>query len=154
VSYLTLAERAVQRPTPETARHALDLALPWPPSLNRIWRAINSRILLSKEARAFKKAAAGALPVGRVPAPLTGRLAVHILLCPPANQQDAKWDIANREKLLCDALTQQRVWVDDSQIDWLSIARGPAFASGRAFVRIDVYHTDVLATQTLSKDSP
>ena len=34
--------------------------------------------------------------------------------------------------------------LDDSQIDWISFARGPAFANGRAFVRIDVYNTTAI----------
>jgi crossover junction endodeoxyribonuclease RusA len=122
-----------------TAQWQIELSLPWPPSLNRIWRAINNRILLSAEARTFHRAAKNALPPGRTPKPLTGRLAVQITLCPPKHQQDAVWDIANREKLICDTLTKQRIWEDDSQIDWLLLVRGSAFASGRAIVSIAPY---------------
>lgn len=66
------------------------------------------------------------MPRGRVPPPFTGRLVVTLLLCPPANYGKRKWDVANREKLLCDLLTKQRVWLDDEQIDLLLIVRGVA----------------------------
>lgn len=103
------------------------LKLPFPPSLNRIWRAVQGRIVLSKPAREWKAAAAGAMPRGLAGAPLTGRLAVTLLLRPPASYGKRQWDIANREKLLADFLTEQRVWGDDSQIDlWLIVRGAPA----------------------------
>lgn len=106
---------------------SLTLRLPFPPSLNRIWRAVQGRVVLSKPAREWKAAAAAsAMPRGRIAAPLTGRLAVTLLLCPPASYGRRQWDIANREKLLADFLTEQRVWLDDSQIDLWLIVRGAA----------------------------
>lgn len=114
----------------------LHLVLPWPPSLNRIWRVFGKRIILSKAARAYHRAAAAALPRGRVPKPFTGPLSVVLVMHPPAEgQQKQRWDIANREKCLCDALTKQRVWLDDSQIDDLRMLRGDPVAGGS----VDVY---------------
>lgn len=109
---------------------SLTLRLPFPPSLNRIWRAVLGRVVLSAAARQWSAAAANAMPRGRVPPPLIGRLAVTLLLCPPASYGRRKWDIANREKLLCDLLTKQRVWLDDEQIDVLLIVRGAAHDKG------------------------
>lgn len=116
----------------------MELALPWPPSVNRIWRGWKGRIILSTEARRFKLAAAKALPVGRVGPPLTRRLLVWIVLHPPEKlaKSGKAWDIANREKLLCDVLTAQRVWQDDSLIDALVILRGSPCPTGRADVTI------------------
>lgn len=107
--------------------------LPWPPSLNRIWRAVAGRIVLSKAAREWKVTAANALPTGRVE-PLRGRLVVWLHLCPPAGAR--KLDIANREKLLCDTLTEQRVWLDDEQIDVLVIVRGEQHDKGYVDIAI------------------
>ena len=104
---------------------SLTLRLPFPPSLNRIWRAVKGRVLLSEAAREWKAAAANSLPRGRVPPPFDGRLVITLLLCPPMKYGKRKWDIANREKLLADFLTEQRVWLDDSQIDVWLIVRGP-----------------------------
>lgn len=46
------------------------------------------------------------------------------------------WDIANREKCVADALTKQRVWLDDSQIDTMIITRGAPCPKGRVDVTI------------------
>lgn len=112
------------------------LTLPWPPSLNRIYRAAGKGIKLAEVARNYKKAAAAALPVGRIPPPLTGRLLVWMTLHPPVKLSKSRWDIANREKLMIDCLTEQRVWLDDSQIDAMVILRGEPSGAGRVELTI------------------
>lgn len=113
------------------------LTMPWPPSVNRIWRAVLGRVILSKGARAYAKRAARHLPTGRV-APMTGRLMVWLTMHPPTKlaATGQVWDIANREKCLCDVLTKQRVWLDDSQIDALVILRGEPHGAGKVEVTI------------------
>jgi len=118
---------------------SLTLRLPFPPSLNRIWRAVQGRVVLSAAAREWTVAAANAMPRGRVPPPLEGRLAVTMLLAPPASYGKRKFDIANREKILCDLLTKQRVWLDDEQIDVLLIMRGEARDKGYVDILISEY---------------
>ena len=118
-------------------KRSITLRLPWPPSLNRIWRAVNGRIVLSKIAREYKVQIANVLPTGRVK-PLTGRVSVTMLLCPPAALRNKVNDICNREKLVCDTLTEQRVWLDDGQIDVILMGRGPESANG---------HVDILITE-------
>lgn len=113
------------------------LTLPWPPSTNKIWRAVRGRVLASKAARVYKARVAAWLPVGPV-RPLTGRLIVWMTLHPPATLEQV-WDIANREKALMDALTAQRVWVDDSQIDSLMLVRGKAVGEGYVELAIREY---------------
>lgn len=122
---------------------SLHLTLPWPPSLNRIWRAVGGKILLSVIARNYKKAASAALPVGRVPPPLTGRLMVWMVLHPPLKLANARWDLANREKLMVDCLTAQRVWLDDSQIDALVMLRGEPAGVGRVELTIQTLESGV-----------
>lgn len=114
------------------------LSLPWPPSVNAIWRAFGGRVILSAKARAYIKAAPNSLPSGRVPPPLTGRLLVWLTMHPPAKlaRGGQAWDIANREKILCDVLTKQRVWLDDSQIDCMVIQRAAPAGAGRVDVTI------------------
>lgn len=112
------------------------LTLPWPPSLNRIYRAAGKGIKLAEVARKYKKAAAAALPVGRIPPPLTGRLLVWMTLHPPLKLAGSRCDIANREKIVMDTLTEQRVWLDDSQIDAMVILRGTPSGAGRVELTI------------------
>jgi len=112
------------------------LTLPFPPSMNRLYRAVCGRVVLSKAAREWGIAAKNKLPSGKVK-PLTGRLDVLIELLPPKRLQGKAWDIANREKVLCDLLTKQRIWLDDSQIDRILIIRGnPVSRDGAAVVHI------------------
>lgn len=112
----------------------ITLTLPWPPSVNKIWRAVAGRIVLSAAARQYAIRAANALPTGHV-APLRGRLKVRMELFPPAGV-NSKWDIGNREKCVCDVLTKQRVWLDDSQIDDLHIIRKDAVKDGQLIMTI------------------
>lgn len=114
---------------------AVKLRLPFPPSLNRIWRAVAGRIVLSKLARQWISDAPAHLPRGRV-VPLSGRLRVDMTLCAPQSLRGKAWDIMNREKLLCDLLTKQRVWLDDSQVDSFLIERGEYDETGRGYVDI------------------
>ena len=109
---------------------SLALVLPWPPSVNRIWRAIAGRVVLSEAARRYGVKLANALPPGPVD-PLRGRLSVTMLMCPPVNLKNRAHDIANREKVMMDGLTKQRVWLDDSQIDMMLIMRGAPCDAGR-----------------------
>lgn len=112
--------------------------LPFPPSLNRIWRAHGSRILLSVAARAFYRHAHNAL-VGLPVLAIRGRCTVVVQLHPPRKLQGKPWDVANREKCLMDAMTKQRVWLDDSQVDTITLTRAdylPAHPNGLAVVAI------------------
>lgn len=113
------------------------LTLPWPLSLNRAYRAVNGRSILSKGARAYKARVSASMPAGRLPPPLAGRLLVWMVLHPPKSYGRRAWDVANREKLLADCLTAQRVWLDDSQIDgWVILRGSPDAGPGRAELTI------------------
>lgn len=116
----------------------VQFVLPFPPSVNRIWRCLGCRIVLSAAARAWIKAAHNALPAGPVPVPLKGRLRVRIDLYAPRELAGRPWDIFNREKLLCDFLTKERVWLDDSQIDEGLIVRGLPDVDGAGQVIVNI----------------
>lgn len=111
------------------ALRTVTLSLPWPPSLNRIWRALGNRLILSTPARDYYRAACNVL-AGTVAQPLRRRLVVTLHLRPPEKLRDIAWDVANREKLAMDVLTRQRVWLDDSQIDVMLIVRGEPQGTG------------------------
>jgi crossover junction endodeoxyribonuclease RusA len=113
----------------------VELTLPWPPSVNRIWRAVGGRILLSLLARQYHRRVANALPPGKVET-LRGRLAVEVVLHPPGTLKNVRHDVMNREKAMCDALTKQRVWLDDSQIDEFHMMRGQPMGAGSAMMTI------------------
>lgn len=112
----------------------IDLTLPWPPSTNSIWRNVAGRTLLSRKGRQYRKDVASAVAEQHQGQPLAGRLAVSVTLLPPDRR---KRDIDNHGgKALLDALTHAGVWVDDEQIDRLTIVRGERERGGLALVEI------------------
>ncbi|GGR65694.1 hypothetical protein GCM10008959_30020 [Deinococcus seoulensis] len=126
------------------APHAtLTFTLPFPPSLNSIWRATvitgkdrrpQARILLSQEGRAYRRAVRDVIHALNNPhAPPGARLAVQLTLHSPTRR---KFDVDNYAKACLDALTHAHVWADDSLVDELRITRGPVTPGGHVHVAI------------------
>ena len=118
------------------------LTLPYPPSVNHLWRHVvirgAVRTLLSAEGRKYRVAARE----GITGEPLTGRLAVRVIVYPPDRRRR---DLDNVCKACLDALSPEKgkvrgfpgVWLDDSQIDILHVERGPVHREG-GYVRVHV----------------
>lgn len=109
-------------------------------------------IVLSEAARKYAVTCANALPTGPVD-PLRGRLTVTMLMCPPTSLKNRALDIANREKCMVDVLTKQRVWIDDSQIDMMLIARGAPCDAGRVEMLIQEMPECLPALQPIGSPS-
>jgi len=115
------------------------IELPFPPSVNHYWRStvVNGRprVLISKPGRAYRsEVRAKVLELLRsMPVALTGRVVLDIQAFPPDRRQR---DLDNLIKAVQDSLTHAGVWLDDSQIDRLSISRREVFAGG--FVRVTI----------------
>lgn len=116
------------------------VTLPWPPSTNRIWRNVavhgKPRTLLSEEGRRFRSR------VGQQCADchlwgmrLDSRLRVEVQAFPPDLRAR---DLDNVLKATLDALTHAGVWLDDSQIDLLSVERAQVVKGGELRVTISV----------------
>lgn len=89
------------------------LTLPWPPSTNRIWRHVGSRVLISREGRAYRQSVALCVAQARVQG--FGRRKVRV--CVDAFMPDARRrDIDNLWKAAGDSLQAARLFDDDSQI--------------------------------------
>lgn len=91
------------------------VTLPWPPSVNRYWRAVNGRNILSAEGRAYR---ASLRPSDKI---VRGRLAVTIYAYPPDKRRR---DLDNMLKAVLDGLTHTGAIEDDGNIDDLHIVRG------------------------------
>ncbi len=111
-----------------------EFALPWPPSVNHVWRRVGSKTLLSAEGRKYREAVWKHCLVVRIAGKrLEGRLSVKILVNPPDRRRR---DIDNLAKVPLDALTHAAVWIDDSQIDELYIRRDEIKKGG--FITIQI----------------
>lgn len=107
--------------------------LPWPPSVNRMWRMARigkaSRLLLSREGRAYREAAGKSLLAQWVPIrPLTGRLGLYIEAFPPDRRAR---DLDNLCKGLLDALQHSGAIRNDADIDDLHIVRRRTMDEGQ-----------------------
>ena len=123
---LTIASRP-----PET------LTLPWPPSVNSMYRSVNGRTILSKPGRAYKEHAA--LILNTQPFDFFGgRVSVSIEAYPPNRRL---FDLDNRLKAVLDSLEDAGVYDDDEQIDDLRIVRMPV-AKDSARVEVTIAALD------------
>lgn len=93
------------------------LVLPYPPSLNRLYRTVRGRPILSREAREYRAAVQGIL-AGMAYKASSGPVALSVVLFRPRRAGDAD----NALKALLDALNGL-LWVDDSQIEELHLWR-------------------------------
>jgi len=93
------------------------ITLPWPPSMNRYWRAVNGRNILSREGRSYRAAVAAATTASL---PVLGRLSVQIECYQPDKRRR---DLDNLCKGILDGLAHAGVYEDDSQIDMLGLWR-------------------------------
>ncbi|SFB74445.1 crossover junction endodeoxyribonuclease RusA [Polaromonas sp. OV174] len=100
----------------------IKLTLPWPPTVNTYYRNIAGKTLISAAGRAYRAAVADQVLIQRGAKLLAGRLAVSIAAHVPDKRRR---DLDNLLKSTLDSLTHAGVWVDDSQIDSLTIQRGP-----------------------------
>ena len=121
----------------------ISLTLPWPPSVNRIWRCVGGRVLLSAEGRAYRQAVAVAvLEQHGAGDPLAGRLSMTIEAYPPDRRRR---DVDNMAKAILDSLERAGVYKNDAQIDHLSIRRMSVEKPGRVEVsirQIDLHISD------------
>lgn len=125
------------------------LVLPWPPSLNRYWRRLPDRVLISKEGRRYRKRVAWAAWTARYPKFGKARLALEIAACPPDRRTR---DLDNTLKGLLDALEHAGVFEDDGQIDWLLVRREACLPGGRIEVIIQRLE-DLQATLPLTEEA-
>ena len=111
----------------------MELELPFPPSVNHLWRRVGCRTLLSREGRAYRQRVQKLLAMpGRMP--IEGRLAVTIEVHPPDRRRR---DLDNLQKALLDSVGHAGVYRDDSQIDDLHIRRRECVPGGRVRVRVE-----------------
>ena len=102
------------------ASGSVRLTLPFPPSINRYWRRVNGRVLISAAGRKYRTDVelvcllAGRRGVGSIP------VAVSIDAWFPDRRRR---DLDNVLKAPLDALTAAGIWDDDSQVQALSIRK-------------------------------
>lgn len=98
------------------------LTLPWPPSVNTIWRTWKGRHLLSKAGREYRQQVAGIIASQRVQGFGRREVKVHAVAYLPDRRRR---DIDNLGKAAYDALQAARIFDDDSQVVDSHWVKGP-----------------------------
>lgn len=109
----------------------LTIELPYPPTVNRYYRHVGFRTLISREGRAYRSTVCSILRRAGVK-PMGGTLAVGLDLYPPDRRTR---DADNVQKALLDAMQHGGVYRDDSQIKkLLTIMRDTVVPGGKVIV--------------------
>ena len=109
----------------------ITLELPYPPSVNRYYRHVGFRTLISREGRAYRRKVCLALRLAGV-RPLDGVLAVGLDLYPPDHRRR---DCDNVLKALLDAMQHGGVYRDDNQVKKLLVVmRDTVVPDGKVIV--------------------
>ena len=103
--------------------------LPWPVSVNALYRARGKRVYVSARGKAFKKAC-GVIFAGSKMVYETERVWLDIEVYPPDNRRR---DISNLIKIVEDALPWFR---DDSQVDKIKIKRCEKDHRKKGYIKI------------------
>ncbi len=117
----------------------LSLMLPYPPSVNAYWRAVNGRVIVSAKGAQYRwqvqELVAGERRGGTLPGhALIGHLAVYVYVYPPDSRVR---DIDNVLKATLDAMTAAGIYIDDSQVDELHVVRAECVNGGALGVQIE-----------------
>lgn len=114
------------------------LVLPLPPSKNNWHHPVSKgplagRMLLTKEARAYKNTIAELAMIKRFRFGTDKPLKITVLVCP---RDKRVIDCHNYTGQLFDALQEAHVFEDDNQLEEVSVLLGPVFGGGRIFVSL------------------
>lgn len=111
----------------------ITINLPWPPSSNTYWRRNGSRYFISTKGQHYRTATGWACHQIRGHYAANVRLKISIDAYPPDKR---KRDLDNLFKSVLDSLQFATVFVDDSQIDELSIRRMPE-REGKLVIKLE-----------------
>lgn len=110
--------------------------LPYPPSVNGYWRNFKGRQIISKRGRDYRKSAIECLNALNLSGEnITKRMHLSVVINPPTLR---KYDIDNWCKAPFDALTHANFWLDDEQVDSLSIKKGLKIKGGGITIMVTV----------------
>ena len=112
-----------------------NFTMPWPPSVN-VWKTpFRNRMILSTRGRKYRAEAISRLnELGLLDELIDNDVEVSLVLNPPTLR---RYDIDNFCKSLFDALTLGKFWVDDEQIQSLTIHKGVKTKGGNVEVKIN-----------------
>jgi len=120
----------------------LTLNLPWPPSVNAVWRSVVrgkfATVYKTDQGKDYEKRVCKIHMLMGKPKLGDARLCVTVEVYPPDRRRR---DLGNLDKVLMDSLEKAGVFDDDSQIDDLRFIRKAVEKPGRVIVNIQIMAT-------------
>ncbi|MCP9269687.1 crossover junction endodeoxyribonuclease RusA [Xenorhabdus sp. XENO-1] len=110
-----------------------NLKLPWPPTVNHYWKHAGRRRYISEKGQKYRQQINEIIQQQQLNINTESRIKISITANPPDRRQR---DLDNLPKAVFDALTHAEFWVDDNQVDYMSIERGERVAGGRLDIQI------------------
>ena len=108
-----------------------EITLDFPPSVNRYYRHVGPRVLISREGRRYRMKAVSRLGGIR---PIDGDLALVVHLYPPDRR---RCDADNCLKCLQDSLVHAGAMRDDSQVKILHVEMLDPIPNGKVYVLVE-----------------
>lgn len=116
--------------------NSYNFTMPWPPSINGYWRTFRNRQIISKNGREYRASVIEECKrLGLWHEELSAKLSVSITLNPPTLR---KYDVDNFNKALFDGLTHAYFWVDDEQVQKLTVTKGEKIKGGNVIVSVEI----------------
>lgn len=116
-----------------------EVSLPYPQSVNRMWRHFRGRTVLSSEGRAYK-AEVQRLAMAKGAELMSGKLRLRVKLLPKTKKDGAAsaivMDLSNCLKVAEDAL-QGVCYENDKQVESIRLDYGDAVEGGGLLIRIE-----------------
>lgn len=107
--------------------------LPYPPSVNNYWHATGKRRYISPAGKKFTEEVNLIVKNNKFKTFGSAPLGISVMIHPRSKR---KFDLDNTLKAILDALMKANVYDDDSQFEYIEIARGEARDGGAAVVHI------------------
>ena len=112
---------------------AISIELPWPPSVNRYYRHVGPRVLISREGRRYRMMCVSRL--GGVFPKLEGKVKLTGEFYPPDAR---KRDLDNVLKCMIDSLVHAGLMRDDSQIKHIDVQMmSPVPPEGAVYIKLE-----------------
>ena len=112
---------------------AISFELPWPPSVNRYYRNVGPRVLISREGRRYRMMCVSRL--GGVFPKLEGKVKLTGEFYPPDAR---KRDLDNVLKCMIDSLVHAGLMRDDSQIKHIDVQMmSPVPPEGAVYIKLE-----------------
>jgi len=112
------------------------LDLPYPPSVNSYWKANGHRRYISPAGVMFTEEVSFIVKNKKPRTFGDKQVAISVMIHPRSKR---KFDLDNTLKAILDALMKAGMYDDDSQIEYIEIARGEHIDGGKAVVHLYDY---------------